>query len=122
MHVWHFTYDWTTNPKKGNLTGDKRIVSIMYYGYKVVKDASGNYELVQSELVNSLEDLPSDFIYITERFYKKVYNYDLSIGCKCINKELEEHLNYDKQKDYYDLEPIESETLKQNKVKEKRRY
>jgi len=66
-------YSWTTDPNHSRLTGEERIVHYVYYGYKVVKDEKGKYKIIESKTYDDLNDLPEDFIYIKNKFYKKVY-------------------------------------------------
>lgn len=71
-------YSWTNNPNRGNLTGEERVCHHVYYGYKVTKNAKGVYELEKSKPVDSIEELPEEYIYIKEKFYDIVnlYNKD----------------------------------------------
>ncbi len=64
-------YSWTTDTSK-NLTGETRICHYIYYGYKVVENISGSFDLTKSEPVDDLSELPSDYEYIKEKFYKVV--------------------------------------------------
>jgi hypothetical protein len=107
--IWHTAYSWTTNPERSGLTGEQRVVSRVYYGYKVVKDEKGNLQLVQSEMVDTLDKLSDDFIYIKSKFYKTVHldNKDLEVDYE--DGPEEQKPNYDKQKDYNDPEPLEPE-------------
>lgn len=68
-------HSWTTNPNHSRLTGEERTIHHMYYGCKVIKNEEGKYEIVNSELVDNLNDLPEDYIYIKSDFVKKV-NFD----------------------------------------------
>lgn len=62
-------YSWTTNLNKKGLTGEERTCHYVYYGYKVIKNDKGAYELEKSEPVDSIEELPEDYVYIKEKFY-----------------------------------------------------
>ena len=64
-------YSWTTDTSK-NLTGEERTCHYVYYGYKIVKNDKNGYELVKSEPVDNLDDLPAGFDYIKEDFYSIV--------------------------------------------------
>jgi hypothetical protein len=44
----------------------------MYRGYKIVINDNGDYEVVESELVDDIKDLPSDYKYVKEDFCVKV--------------------------------------------------
>lgn len=70
-------YSWTTNTEK-NLTGETRICHYVYYGYKIEKNEKGKYEIIKSEPVDNLNDLPLEYQYIKENFYDIVnlYNKD----------------------------------------------
>jgi len=66
-------YSWTDNPNHSRLTGEQRVVHYVYYGYKVVKNEKGKYELVKSDMVDNLSELSDEYYYIKEDFYKKVH-------------------------------------------------
>ena len=67
-------YSWTTDESHEELTGKKRVVHYMYYGYKVTIDEKGNFILKRSDAVDSLEDLPLEYQYIClDDFSKMVY-------------------------------------------------
>lgn len=68
-------YSWTTDQSK-NLTGQERLCHYVYYGYKVVKNEKGIYEIIQSDPVDNLEDLPEGYDYVKEKFYDVVNYYD----------------------------------------------
>lgn len=74
------SYSWTSNPEFKQLTGSERTVHHVYCAYKIVKDENGKMKLVQSEMVDNLNELSDEYVYIKSDFYKKV-NLD--------NKELE---------------------------------
>ena len=61
-------YSWTTDTSK-ELTGEERKCHYMYYGYKITRNGTGNYELVKSEPVDDLSELPDGYDYIEEKFY-----------------------------------------------------
>lgn len=71
-------HSWTNNPNRGNLTGEERVCHYVYYGYKVIKNDKGVYELEKSEPVDSIAELPEGYNYIKEKFYDVVnlYNRD----------------------------------------------
>lgn len=71
-------HSWTKNANKHNLTGDERTCHYVYYGYKIIQNDKGEYELLKSEAVDNIEDLPEGYDYIKEEFYKVVnlYNKD----------------------------------------------
>ena len=48
-------YEWTTNPNHENLTGNKKIITHVFYGYNIIKNDKGNYTLVSSGPINSLD-------------------------------------------------------------------
>ena len=105
--IWHTAYSWTTDPDHSGLTGEERIVTRVYYGYKVVEDEKGNLQLVQSDMVDNLNELSDDFIYIKPGFYKTVYVDNKDIEVDYEDGLPEQKPNYNKQKDYQDPEPIE---------------
>ena len=63
-------HSWTTDKNHSRLTGQVREVYYMYYGYKIGINEKGKYELVKSDYVSSLDELPNDYIYVKEKFYK----------------------------------------------------
>ena len=65
-------YSWTSNPVNKDLTGETRLAHFMYYAYKLEKDFFGNYKLVRSDLVDSLDELPEEYNYIGTCFYTLV--------------------------------------------------
>ena len=91
-HVPVKKYSWTTDANHSRLTGEERIVHHMYKGYKIVTDGLGNYEIVESELVDDLKDLPSDFNYVKEDF--------------CVNVDLKDKTH---EIDYEDGKEVEQE-------------
>lgn len=46
-------YSWTTNPNHSRLTGEKRIITNVFYGYKIVKDKNG-YKVISSTPVDDI--------------------------------------------------------------------
>ena len=68
-------YSWTTDTSK-NLTGEERICHYVYYGYKVIKNEKGSYEIIKSNPVDDLFELPEGYIYIKKDFYDVVNLYD----------------------------------------------
>jgi len=66
-------YSWTSNPNHPRLTGEQRTVHHMYQGYKVIVNKKHKFEIVASEFVENLEDLPSEYKYVNSDFCKKVY-------------------------------------------------
>lgn len=69
-------YSWTSNPNKENLTGEERDCHYVYYGYKIIKNDNGDYELVKSKPVDSITELPEGYDYIKGKFYDVVNLYD----------------------------------------------
>lgn len=68
-------YSWTTDTSK-NLTGEERVCHYVYYGYKIIRNEKGTYELVKSAPVDDLSELPDGYDYIKEKFYDVVNLYD----------------------------------------------
>jgi len=66
-------YSWTADPNHSRLTGEQRVVHHVYQGYKIIINEKGQYEAIESNYVENLEDLPSEYKYISSEFYKKVY-------------------------------------------------
>ncbi len=64
-------YSWTTDQTR-NLTGEERTCHYVYYGYKIEQKENGKYELIKSEAVDDINDLPSGYKYIKEDFYDVV--------------------------------------------------
>lgn len=71
-------YSWTKDSNYYGLTGEERVCHYVYYGYEIIKNEKGKYELVKSEPVDSLDELPEGFNYVREKFYDIVnlYNKD----------------------------------------------
>lgn len=103
----YFTYipqtghSWTVDPNHSRLTGEERVVHYVYYGYKVVKDEKGKYIVIKSEMVDDINDLPEDFVYIKNKFYKKVYldNKELEVDYED-GPEEDKQLNEEQQAEY----------------------
>ena len=74
-------YSWTKNAHHDNLTGEFREVSYVYCGYNIIKNENGEYEIIESEKIENIEDLYKEYNYIKEDFYKLVYsdNKDLEV-------------------------------------------
>ena len=68
-------YSWTTDTSR-NLTGEERVCHYVYYGYKVIRNEKGTYELVKSDSVDDLSELPDGYDYIKEKFYDVVNLHD----------------------------------------------
>ena len=68
-------YSWTTDTSR-NLTGEERVCHYVYYGYKVIRNEKGTYELVKSDPVDDLSELPDGYDYIKEKFYDVVNLHD----------------------------------------------
>ena len=71
-HVPVKKYSWTTDANHNRLTGEERTVHHMYKGCMVIKNAKGDYEIVESEIVDNITDLPKEYEYVTEDFCVKV--------------------------------------------------
>ena len=65
-------HSWTTDKHHSRLTGEKRTVHHVYYGYKVKTNEKGKLEIVKSKPVDSLNDLPKAYKYIEKDFYEKI--------------------------------------------------
>jgi len=104
-------YSWTDNPAGYNLTGEQRVVHHVYYGYKVAKNSRGKYEAIRSELVDNIEDLDGEFIYIKEKFYKKVNPNDKTIEFDYEDGPAEEKMLDEEQQAEYEQQ-LESERSK----------
>lgn len=68
-------YSWTSDPNHGRLTGETRICHYKYYGYKIVVNEKGKYELIKSELVDDINTIINEYPYIKAKYYI-VVNYD----------------------------------------------
>lgn len=68
-------HSWTTDTSQ-SLTGEERVCHYVYYGYKVIRNEKGSYELVKSDPVDDLSELPDGYDYIKEAFYDVVNLYD----------------------------------------------
>lgn len=64
-------YSWTTDQSK-NLTGETRNVEYKYYGYKVSQDEYKRYKLEESDLYDSIEEIPPEYQYVGRAFYTTV--------------------------------------------------
>lgn len=64
--------DLTNDPNRENLTGNTKIGHYVYWGYKIVRNEKGKLKVVVSEYVNSLDELPPEYIYVEKTFYKVV--------------------------------------------------
>ena len=47
-------YSWTTDPNHSRLTGKERVMTHVFYGYNVVKNSNGKYELQKSGPVQDI--------------------------------------------------------------------
>lgn len=63
---------WTTDKQHPNLTGNIRKVEYKYYGYKIAV-ADDLLIAIKSELVDNLDELPPNFLYIKKDFKEKIY-------------------------------------------------
>ena len=87
-------HSWTDNPNHENLTGKQANCHYVYYGYKIIKNDDGEYEIIKSKPVDSLSELSQDFEYIKpDSFYDII---DLSNGNILNYKEDEVSFEYDK--------------------------
>ena len=48
-------YNWTTDPNHSNLTGKYTVNTHVFYGYNIVRNSNGKYELQKSGPVDSIE-------------------------------------------------------------------
>lgn len=69
-------YSWTSDPNHSNLTGEERVCHYLYYGYKIIKNEQGEYDLIKSNPVDNINDLPENYKYIQKTFYKVVNLYN----------------------------------------------
>ena len=69
---------WDENPGH-NYTGEERTNHFMFYGYKVIDKGNGNYKLERSDYVDSIDDLPAEYEYVSQGFTVVVNDYDNSI-------------------------------------------
>lgn len=63
-------YSWTSDPDEVELTGEERICHYVYYAYKLTKDEKGALRLEKSKPVDDLTQLPQEYKYISQDFYK----------------------------------------------------
>lgn len=49
--------DYTNDKEHYNLTGNERIVTHKFVGYKIIQDEEGNLDVIKSEPMNSIEEL-----------------------------------------------------------------
>ncbi|MBR4178980.1 MAG: hypothetical protein IKR57_06510 [Bacilli bacterium] len=55
MHIKTTTeYDWTTDPYHSSLTGRKRIITHVYYGYNIIRNSRGKFKLQRSGPVQDI--------------------------------------------------------------------
>lgn len=66
-------YNWTTDINQKNLTGEERMVYTVFTAYKIVIDAeTGKRVIIESEPEDNFNNLPHDYTYVKNNFYKKV--------------------------------------------------
>ncbi len=64
---------WIDDPNANkNYTGKEVMCHYVYIGYKIVKNEKGKYELIKSDYVENINDLPSGYDYIKRDFYRGV--------------------------------------------------
>ena len=71
----HVGHSWTTDTNKF-LTGETRQCHHVYYGYKVIENEKGDFEVIRSEAVDSISDLPEGYDYVKQDFYAVVNAYN----------------------------------------------
>lgn len=71
-HVPVTKYSWTSDANHPRLTGEQRTVHHMYKGCMVTKNKKGEFEIIESNLVENILDLPGEYEYVTEDFCIKV--------------------------------------------------
>lgn len=68
-------YAYTNDKNAEDLTGNERIITHKFVGYKIIQDEEGNFDVVKSEPMDSIEELiNSGFEYI--RYHKLYLAYD----------------------------------------------
>ncbi len=70
-------YKWTTDPDHRNLTGDKRIITHVFYGYNVVKGENGNYTVIEGGPVDDIRLLiEMGYKYVDNSIYHEMERED----------------------------------------------
>lgn len=68
-------YDFTDDKEHSNLTGYIRDVEYKYQGYRVGESKRGKGAIIESELVDNLNDIKEEYPYFKRSDYKqKVYS------------------------------------------------
>lgn len=68
-------YDYTNDKKAEDLTGNERVVTHKFIGYKIIKNDQGEFDVIKSEPMNSIEELV-DAGYEYVRYHKLYISYD----------------------------------------------
>lgn len=118
----YFTYipttghSWTTDSTHSRLTGEQRRVHYVYTGYKIERDEKGKLIVLSSEQVDSINDLPEEYKYIKETFYKTIdaehgYDLDYEDGPESEHK-VDDDVKEEYKDDMEEYEKSEAKTLK----------
>lgn len=67
-------HGWTKDIRHPGLTGKYKTIEYSFYGYKIVENENGEFELVRSPMVSNFSDLPEEFIYVRNSFISNVYS------------------------------------------------
>ncbi len=57
-------------------TGETRNCHYMFYGYKVINKGNGKYQIERSDFVDSFDDLPPEYEYVSKNFAVVSNDYD----------------------------------------------
>ena len=68
-------YAYTNDKDTEDLTGNERIVTHKFIGYKIIKNDQGEFDVIKSEPMNSIEELV-DAGYEYVRYHKLYISYD----------------------------------------------
>lgn len=78
-YVQHTDYSWTTDSSKEGLTGEERIITNVYYGFKIIEDEKGTLKIKESGPYKRIDELTADgYTHIKEDFHKKVLADDIT--------------------------------------------
>lgn len=63
-------FSWTANPDDKIITGETRIAHFMYIGYKIERDNNGDYQIIRSNPMESIDELlDNGYEYVKDNFY-----------------------------------------------------
>lgn len=77
-YTWVTYYRWTDDANRKDLTGDERLCTQVYFGYKLEKQPNGSIKVVRSPYsYYSIDEMLADgYNHIKDDFHRVVYSYD----------------------------------------------